>query len=98
MRVVYRKKRDGLIAAISTYFPDSVEVIGLNSGLHFLMQPNNGMSEQELIESAAKYSIKVYPVSEYGQNNNQTVLLGFAVLSEKEIHTAIQLLAKAWMG
>lgn len=97
MRVVYRKKRDVLVSAISIYFPDSVEIIGLDSGLHLLVRPNNGMTEQELIERAEKYNIKVYPVSEYGQNDYQTVLLGFAALSEKEIHTAIQLLAKAWI-
>ncbi|AWG44667.1 GntR family transcriptional regulator (plasmid) [Priestia filamentosa] len=98
MRVVYSKKRDVLVSAISTYFPDSIEIIGLDAGLHLLVRPNNGMTEQELIERAAKYGIKVYSVSEYGKNDYQTIMLGFAVLSEKEIPTAIQLLVKAWMG
>lgn len=54
------------------------------------------MTEQELIEQAAKYSIKVYPVSTFGLCDNKTVLLGFAILSEGKIQKAVQLLAKAW--
>lgn len=96
MRVVYQKKRDILVSTISIYFPKSVKIIGQDSGLHILVQPNNGMTEQELIEQAAKYNIKVYPVSAYGKCDNKTVLLGFAMLSEKEIQDAILLLAKAW--
>ncbi|MFJ7889262.1 PLP-dependent aminotransferase family protein [Lysinibacillus xylanilyticus] len=97
MRVVYNKKRNALVLALSTYFLDSVEIIGQDSGLHVLVRLNNGMTEKDLIDRAAKYGIKVYPVSGYGRSDNQTVLLGFALLSEKEIHTAVQLLAKAWI-
>ncbi|MGG0185901.1 PLP-dependent aminotransferase family protein [Bacillus rhizoplanae] len=99
MRVVYRKKRDTLVSAISTYFPKYVEIIGQDSGLHILLCTNNGMTERELIERAAAYSIKVHPVSMYYDDvkaDNKTVLLGFAILSEEEIDKAVQLLAKAW--
>ncbi|PEZ06349.1 GntR family transcriptional regulator [Bacillus sp. AFS018417] len=99
MRVVYRKKRDTLVSAISTYFPKYVEIIGQDSGLHILLRTNNGMAERELIERAAAYSIKVHPVSMYYDDvkvDNKTVLLGFAILSEEEIDKAVQLLAKAW--
>jgi GntR family transcriptional regulator/MocR family aminotransferase len=96
MRVIYRKKRDALVSSISKYFPEFVEIIGQDSGLHLLIRPNNGMTEKELIEQAAQYSIRVYPVSAYGKSDDKTVLLGFAILSEEEIYKAIQLLAKAW--
>jgi GntR family transcriptional regulator / MocR family aminotransferase len=96
MRVVYQKKRNVLVSAISTYFPKSVEVIGQDSGLHILLRPNNEMTEAELISQAAKYSIKVYPVSTFGEFDNGTVLLGFAILTEEKIQEAIQLLSEAW--
>jgi GntR family transcriptional regulator/MocR family aminotransferase len=96
MRIIYRKKRDALVSSISMYFPEFVEIIGQDSGLHLLIRPNNGMTEKELVEQAAQYSIRVYPVSAYGKSDDKTVLLGFAILSEEEIHKAIQLLAKAW--
>lgn len=74
-------------------------MIGEDSGLHILLQVHNGMREEELIKEAAKYSIKIYPVSTYykdGTAPENVVLLGFAILSEDEIAKAIQLLHKAW--
>jgi len=99
MRVVYRKKRDRLVFEIEKYFSNRVEVIGEDSGLHILLQVHNGMREEELIKEAAKYSIKLYPVSTYykeGTAPENVVLLGFAILLEEEIAKAIQLLHKAW--
>ncbi|WP_257346848.1 PLP-dependent aminotransferase family protein [Pseudalkalibacillus decolorationis] len=96
MRVIYHKKRDVLVSVSSTHFPNTIEIIGQDSGLHILIRTNNGMTEQELIDEASKYRIKVYPVSGYGQSDNKTVLLGFAVLTEEEIKEAVRLLAKAW--
>ncbi|MBX9976279.1 PLP-dependent aminotransferase family protein [Cytobacillus firmus] len=96
MRVVYRKKRDILIAAISSYFPPGFEVIGQDSGLHILLRPNNEMNEQQLIMKALEAGIKIYPVSQFGENDGHTVLLGFALLSEEEIYEAIRVLARAW--
>lgn len=99
MRVVYRKKRDRLVFEIEKYFSNRVEVIGEDSGLHILLQVHNGMREEELIQEAAKYSIKLYPVSTYykdGTAPENVVLLGFAILSEEEIAKAVQLLHKAW--
>ncbi|HDR7913407.1 TPA: PLP-dependent aminotransferase family protein [Bacillus wiedmannii] len=99
MRVVYRKKRDRLVFEIEKYFSNRVEVIGEDSGLHILLKMHNGMREEELIQEAAKYSIKIYPVSTYykdGTAPENVVLLGFAILSEDEIAKAVQLLHKAW--
>ncbi|EDX55596.1 transcriptional regulator, GntR family [Bacillus cereus W] len=99
MRVVYRKKRDRLVFEIEKYFSNLVEIIGEDSGLHILLKVHNGMREEELIKEAAKYSIKIYPVSTYYKEDTapeNVVLLGFAILSEEEIAKAIQLLHKAW--
>lgn len=99
MRVVYRKKRDRLVFEIKKYFSNRVEVIGEDSGLHILLKVHNGMREEELIKEAAKYSIKIYPVSTYYKADTapeNVVLLGFAILSEEEIAKAIQLLNTAW--
>ena len=99
MRVVYRKKRDVLVAAIKKHFSNKVEVIGEDSGLHILLKVHNSMLEEELINNAAKNSIKVYPVSMYYSDRNNpknTVLLGFAILSEAEIEEAMRLLYNAW--
>lgn len=84
---------------VGKYFSNRVEVIGEDSGLHILLKVHNGMREEELIKEAAKYSIKIYPVSTYYKDDTapeNVVLLGFAILSEEEIAQAIQLLNTAW--
>ncbi|MBY0121843.1 PLP-dependent aminotransferase family protein [Bacillus sp. S/N-304-OC-R1] len=97
MRVVYHRKRNELVAAISSFFPNSAEIIGQDSGLHVLVRVHNGMNEQELVAEALKYNIKVYPVSAYGKSDNKTILLGFGIMPEEEISQGIQLLSKAWL-
>lgn len=64
--------------------------------MHLTLRLNNGMTEKEAINQAAKFGVKVNSISEYGENDGQTVLLGFAILSIEEIKAAVKLLAKAW--
>ncbi|MGG1397999.1 hypothetical protein ABE288_09280 [Bacillus salipaludis] len=51
------------------------------------------MNEQELIDKAAEFSIKMYPVSPYGKKLSY---FGFATLTKEEMVEAVKLLAKAW--
>jgi GntR family transcriptional regulator/MocR family aminotransferase len=54
------------------------------------------MTEQELIEQAGHFNIKVYPLSAYGNHDNKTVLLSYATLTIEEIQDAVKMLARAW--
>lgn len=72
MRVIYHKKRDVLVTEIMDLFPESVEIIGQDSGLHVLVHVHNGMTERELIEQAGYFNIKVYPLSAFGNHDNKT--------------------------
>lgn len=100
VRNIYKKRRAALLTAIKHIMGDQVQVIGAEAGLHVLLEPNNHMSEEELIKSAEKEGVKVYPVSIYYENppanQSSKVLLGFAGLSENEIYEGITLLRRAW--
>jgi len=65
-----------------------------------LLKIKNGMTEEELIQSAGKMKIKVYPTSIYyaeGVSNEfPMILLGFGGLTEMQIEEGIQILKKAW--
>lgn len=99
MRILYRKKNQVLLAALEENFPDGVKVIGEKSGLHILVQVTLNKSETELIQSAEKEGVKVYPTSVYHSKkiNDPTILMGYGGLSEKEIKEGIRLLKKAWL-
>lgn len=100
MRTLYRKKHTILLSSIDKYMKDRVEVIGANSGLHFLLKVKNGMTEEELIHSAHKMKIKIYPTSIYYDgcepNEFPMILLGFGGVKEMQIEEGIRLLKKAW--
>lgn len=103
MRSVYKNKHDLLINKIKE-METRVEISGENSGVHIVIKVDNNMTEMELIESAKKEHVNVYPLSKYmlGKMPNKkienTVLLGFAGLSDNEIIRGIRNLDMAWKG
>lgn len=103
MRSVYKNKHDLLIKKIKE-METGVEISGENSGVHIVIKVDNNMTEMELVESAKKEHVNVYPLSKYmlGEMPNKrfenAVLLGFAGLSDKEIISGIRNLDMAWKG
>lgn len=100
MRTLYKQKRELLVGEINRALPGA-QVEGASAGLHFTLNVNNGMSEQELIRAAGKYGVKVYGVSRYYSSlpsdiTANTLLLGFATLKIDEIPDAVSTLNKAW--
>lgn len=100
MRTTYRRKQSTLLTLITEKFGNQVTVIGVDSGLHILLEVHNSMTESELINHAEKVGVKVYPTSVYYDVNtyslNPMVLIGYGGVTESEIHNGITLLQKAW--
>jgi GntR family transcriptional regulator/MocR family aminotransferase len=102
MRNLYKQKRETLVAAIRDLLPGA-EVSGASAGLHVALRVRNGMSERQLIRSAAAHQVKVYGVSRYYSvlpegGGGDTLLLGFATLKTDEIGDAVSRLRYAWYG
>jgi len=100
-KTLYRKKQKLLLTAINNYMGKNVEIIGSKSGLHILLCVNNGMSEEELIQSARKLGIKVCPISIYYNLYENglppMIILGFSGVAETYIDEGVKLLKKAWL-
>ena len=75
-------------------------ISGEHAGVHLLLTFPEGKSEQELIQAAAEEGIRVYGLSDYqirpGKEDQATILLGYANLTEGEIREAMGRLAEAW--
>ena len=98
MRNIYKKKRELLVMLIKKYLIGT-EIIGTNSGLHLLLKVNNGMTEEELINSAKEKKIKILGLSNSYSNiklETNTVFLGYASLTSNELEDSIILLKEAW--
>ena len=100
-RNTYRKRRDAFVSALKTSpIANQIVIMGANSGLHFLLQVQNGMSEAELIASAKANGVRLQGISPYYLGNStpmaNTILLGFAHHTPEELHQAANLLASIW--
>lgn len=102
MRVLYKARRDALLAALRrSPLGRLCRVSGQQAGLNLLLQVDNGMSEAELVASAAKLGVGVYGLSGYYAAQSPacppaTVVLGYSALTEEQIAQAAALLALAW--
>lgn len=100
MRNIYKQKRETIVNTITELLPGA-QIQGASAGLHLTLRVHNGMNEQELIKAAREQQVKVYGLSKYysitsSNNQNDTLLLGFATLKNKDIVNAVSLLKKAW--
>lgn len=99
MRNIYRRKREVLVDCISRY-ADRFKIIGADAGLHITVEVDNGMTEKELVESAADAGVKVYGLSRYcsRERDINRILIGYADITEEEIEEGMELLFRAWLG
>ncbi|MBE7120143.1 PLP-dependent aminotransferase family protein [Bacillus cereus] len=100
IRTLYKRKHISLVKSIMDEMGAHVHILGEQSGLHIVLHVHNGMNEQELINTAAKQRIKLYPLSTYDSVHNlreaSYVLLGFGGIPEDCIETVVKLLKKVW--
>ncbi|WP_421926612.1 PLP-dependent aminotransferase family protein [Lysinibacillus capsici] len=99
MRLTYKQKMQHLVQELQRHFGQQITVLGEQSGLYVLVKIKSPLSEQQLIQRAATYGVKVYPTSPFfiHQKNEEPMLqLGFSKLALEEIKLGIELLKEAW--
>lgn len=100
MKNIYSKKFVTLSEAIQKYMNDRVEIIGNKAGLHILLRVKTHYTEKELIKSAKRAGIRVYPTTQYWLGNPSEeyplILLGFGGMVISEFDEAIHLLSNVW--
>jgi GntR family transcriptional regulator / MocR family aminotransferase len=86
MRLLYRRRRDVLVAALRKLAP-GLRVHGVAAGLHLLVELDPGADEQKVIDAAARLSVAVYGVHAHRAQHPgpPALLLGCGTLN----HTAI---------
>lgn len=62
MRKIYRAKHELLLSSLKP-FRNSFAISGENAGLHLLLTAKKGLTEEEMIRSAAKQGVRVYGLS-----------------------------------
>lgn len=102
MKNIYKTKRDKMIELLeASSFSKSIEIIGEEAGLHFLINIKTRVDIEQLIEAAKTQSVRVYGLNEYclnkaSLNTRKTIVIGYSQFREHELRAAIIKLEKAW--
>lgn len=66
IRNLYKARRDALLVALrQSRLASMLRISGAEAGLHILLAATNGMSEAEMIQTAAREGVHVYGLSGY---------------------------------
>jgi len=98
MRKLYRMKHELLLECLHP-LTDRFTISGENAGLHLVLTAKTGVSEAELIETAAQKGVHVYGMSDSlvrESGGRASILMGFGGLSEDEIIQGTEALIEAW--
>jgi GntR family transcriptional regulator/MocR family aminotransferase len=96
MRVLYRRRRAALLAAIERHAGDLLTPRLSEAGLHVAAEFRDGRDDRAAAEAARAAGLTVAPLSRYAVGRRLSgLLLGFAAFPEAELETAVQRLAKA---
>ncbi len=71
MRSIYKLKHDLLIKEIKG-MKTKVSISGQNAGVHLILEVDNGMNEEELVNCARLEGVKIYKLSSFYINNENT--------------------------
>lgn len=65
MRLTYKQKMQHLVQELQRQFGPQIAVLGEQSGLYIVVKVKSPLSEQQLIQRAETYGVKVYPTSPF---------------------------------
>lgn len=97
MREVYAERRSVLQESAEKNLGGLLEITGVEAGLQTAAWLCGGLTGEAVATAAAKRKVDVTPLGRYGQGANlrEGLHLGFAAVSEKEIRSGIEDLARA---
>jgi GntR family transcriptional regulator / MocR family aminotransferase len=99
-RLVYRRRRDRLIAALARDAP-AVRLTGIAAGLHALAELPEGASEADVIARAARHGVAVDGLAGYtapGHERGPALVVGYGRPAEHAYTTAVGRLCAALAG
>ena len=101
MRIIYKQRLDTIINAVNnTSLKDFIKVKGEKTGLHILLEVDNGMTESELVDNAKKNGILLTGVSQFFHNGvyngKPTLVLGYSGIDAVNIEKAFKILEQGW--
>jgi GntR family transcriptional regulator / MocR family aminotransferase len=96
MRSLYDQRRQCLVNALTTHFPNTVTLLGENAGIHLMVKFHTHLSDAEIVQRAAQVDVGLTSARPYyldGQNSGEFIF-GYSELTEQQIQNGIFRLAE----
>ena len=97
----YRSKYRTLVEALDKHLGDKVSYLDYENGLHVLIKTNDDRSSSELLKTALKEGVRLYPTEQDfvgpAPEGWNYVLLGYSAIPLDQVEEGIQALAQAWL-
>ena len=80
---------------------EKVKILGADAGLHFLMQLDTGLGDEELAERAAAQGVRISCLSQYchdAKRDAGTVIVNYSGLESEQMEMVVERLYRAWCG
>ncbi|MBQ9002660.1 MAG: PLP-dependent aminotransferase family protein [Eggerthellaceae bacterium] len=93
------RRHDELLRCLRASFGDSIVISGTNTGMHLYVSVQNGMTQEELLDSAAREGAKVYGTARMWFSRRapeENVMIGFSAIAHDDIEPGVAALARAW--
>lgn len=102
LRKTYGNKNQILLKTLEDIMGNKINIMGQESGLHFLLEIKTSYSSEEIANLAKKVGVKVIPISNFfmkgDSHNYPLVLLSYGGIPIEDIKPAVELLNKVWFG
>ena len=100
MRLAYKNRMEALAAALQAEFPHAL-LQGRHTGLHLLLTLPQGPGEAEMVAAARREGANLTGLSAYYMEAAETcpentVVLGYAALPDRDIPALAEALGRAW--
>jgi GntR family transcriptional regulator/MocR family aminotransferase len=96
---VFRKRLELFLAEFSDV-KEKIKILSNGSGQYFLIEFSVPTNQEQLIEKAFKYGVRVYSTMQFWQDKAEcppnTLFLGFSKIDMKDIPDCVSRLKKAW--
>ncbi|MDY6899272.1 MAG: PLP-dependent aminotransferase family protein [Cyanobacteriota bacterium] len=96
MRSIYNKRRQTLVKALKKHFGKRAEILGEKAGIHVMVRFKTNLSDEEIIQRAAKLGVTMMSANPHYLINNPTgeFIFGYGELTENQLQEGIRRLAQ----
>lgn len=96
-----RKRNERIVDCLTKTMGSRISIQGDATGMHLYVTVHNGMTQEELIESAARHGARVYDTRRFWFSKpapKGSVIIGYSSIDIDDIQDGVNALHAAWFG